>query len=258
VDAALKWLAEVEPNSKGGLIARLVVALNAGELDEAGRVLEQVKKLASEEEIKSLALYEAELAARKGDIDGAVRVIEQIRGQEELVGSLTMIAGGLESRNAVEAAIRIRSRLGGMEHDQRAAAWEKAGDLWRDKLGNNEEARKAYEKSLEVDPGRRSALVELFRTALRAKDWKGAESACDRLEAVAENDEQREQAKLRRAHLLCVRGQVEEALNVIQQTMAAGEVLGAAQGVAQHAAADGAPKHAQALVKAALKGLGQL
>jgi len=119
-----------------------------------------------------------------------------------------------EDEERWEDAIDAHRRVADLSDEYRSAAWERIGDLYRDRLGRPIQAIEAYRRALEVEPGRLSAAIELAQTCEQAERW---EDAAQTYRRVAELSERHRPAALGKVgHMLARLGRLEEAEAILQ------------------------------------------
>jgi tetratricopeptide (TPR) repeat protein/thioredoxin-like negative regulator of GroEL len=122
-----------------------------------------------------------------------------------------------ESRRLIELYTVAMTKAG--DPDRKVAYLEKVALLWEDIIGDAKRAARAYEEILTLDPGRRSAVLGLARTANRASDARIQARALLEEAKACQHEEEARDLKVRAATALAPLDTA-RALAVVQEVLA--------------------------------------
>jgi tetratricopeptide (TPR) repeat protein len=115
----------------------------------------------------------------------------------------------LEAQQRWDEAIAAHMQVAEKFPNARASAWEHIGDIHRDHTEQWEKAEEAYQKSLDVEPKRASAIRGMINTYEKYEQWGKAIEAYQALAEISEEERFFAYAKV--ATCLAQMGKVEEA-----------------------------------------------
>src|SRR3989304_1119840 len=145
-------------------------------------------------------------------------VQQRLSGGEVTQEALIAIAKYHEDANQSDRAIEFYKQIAEVSEENRAAAWEYIGDLYRDKLKDVDEALRAYDHSLEVEPERVSSLVGKAQAYEAFEHWEQANEIHQQI--AEKSEEHRKSAEGYQLVNLLRMGREEE----VQQRLSGGEV----------------------------------
>jgi tetratricopeptide (TPR) repeat protein len=125
----------------------------------------------------------ADVEARVGDVAAAEQVVRAWFGTNDTVvaGSLAGIAYAQEQDGAWAVAAQVHGRVVTLltDTDQQAAAWQRIGDLWREKLRDPARALEAYQQQARILP---NDILPVLLLSRAFEDLGDEETACSMLE----------------------------------------------------------------------------
>jgi arylsulfatase A-like enzyme/Flp pilus assembly protein TadD len=156
--------------------------LAAGDIDQAERRLAAVLENAPGLELPALFSVSYEIRKRRGDVPGALGVLEKAMAAFPAKESfkISFVEELIEARQWETAAERCRRFL---EEDERmTAAWILLGDVETGR-GQAGAAEEAYRKALELEPGNAMVLVKRAGALLATGDLAGSDEILRGLES---------------------------------------------------------------------------
>ncbi|HEY8427248.1 MAG TPA: tetratricopeptide repeat protein, partial [Sandaracinaceae bacterium] len=160
VDAAIELYEtalKLDPNASGALDALERLCHAHGRWRELIRTLERKAEQSGDPTERALALYHAGRthAERLGNRDEAIALLERAAAEspnDPLV--LEELAALYERAERYEPLAGVLARIAELSGDpaERLATWHRIGQVFDERLGKPEEARRAYERALALDP----------------------------------------------------------------------------------------------------------
>jgi tetratricopeptide (TPR) repeat protein len=210
--AALARALELSPGDFNALEQMGEIAQKEGRVAEAAAFYARAGEAAPEERRPDLYLRAAQ-QVEPVDPRQALAVLQGAEAQGVRSAELHSQRGDLEVRLSDFAAARTSYRKAAALAGSDPVPWEMVGRL-SERLGEWEEAERAYQASLAVRPTA-SVHAALGRLSLRRGDRDGGVAALDAALAVATGEEVRESLEL--SDLLAAAGRGDDALRLLEQ-----------------------------------------
>ncbi|RMD63165.1 hypothetical protein D6833_05965, partial [Candidatus Parcubacteria bacterium] len=182
---------QADPSRSGPAIEAAVLCEKAQDWDKAISWHEKVAEL--KPELRAAATAKIALCHLKA---GREDVAEQLAKQHKTSADMAAaFAVYFEEAQDWDKVITWCEKLAEIDPEQRAAALEKIGDIYREKFDppKVQEALDAYERSLQADPSRSGPAIEAAVLCEKAQDW---DKAISWYEKVADIDPEHRAAAL--------------------------------------------------------------